>query len=41
MKLRKIVKTIINLAPVIYPVIKKIINHKKSQNTGFRINARD
>nr|WP_240758328.1 hypothetical protein [Lysinibacillus sp. SGAir0095] len=41
MKLGKTIKTIMKVAPIVYPIIKKVMDKKKSSRTGYKINGRD
>lgn len=37
MNLKKVISTAVKLAPVVYPIVKKVLNNKKaSQSTNHR-----
>ncbi len=37
MNLKKVISTAVKLAPVVYPIVKKVLNNKKaSQSTNSR-----
>ena len=41
MKLGKTIKTVMKVAPIVYPIVKKIIDQKKSSRAGYKLNGRD
>ena len=41
MKLGKTIKTLMKVAPVVYPIIKKVMDKKKTNKSGYKLNGRD
>ncbi|MDN4495057.1 hypothetical protein [Ureibacillus aquaedulcis] len=41
MNLGKVVRTVIKVAPIVYPIVKKFMANKKTTRSGFKVNGRD
>ncbi|WP_235863377.1 hypothetical protein [Ureibacillus sinduriensis] len=41
MKFGKVVRTVIKMAPIVYPIAKKFLANRKSTKAGYKVNGRD
>ncbi|HWL13589.1 MAG TPA: hypothetical protein VNQ57_11410 [Ureibacillus sp.] len=41
MKLGKTIKTIMKVAPIVYPIVKKAMDNRKASRAGVKLNGRD